>query len=58
MLLFPDVFLTFMHKKLYSYQYLDSFPINLSKIENKSVKFEQLLLLIYNFTYVVSISTS
>jgi len=45
-------------KELYLNQDLDCVPINLSKIEIKSVKIEQFLLLIYNFTYVVSVKWS
>ena len=48
----------FIPKLSYLYQDLDCVPINLSKIVNGSVKIEQLLLLIYNFTCVVSVKYS
>ena len=48
LLVFPDTVLTFMCKKAV-------LRSRSGLCYNKSIKIEQLLLLIYNFTYVVSV---
>ena len=44
-----------LQNNLYWFQDLNCATVILSKIENKSVKIEQPLLLIHNFTYIINI---
>ena len=58
LLIFPGVFVTFMCKKVVLKPRSGLCSNESIQIENKSVKIEQLLCLIHNFTYVVSVKWS